>query len=349
MRRGWIRGGASSITVLAAILLLIGACLAPFGETSWKGIYTLINGAFGSPQRFSETLVKTTPLLLTGLAVTLAFRTGAFNIGAEGQFLLGALGAVAVGQHLGELSAWLALPVSLLAAFLAGGVWGGIAGVLKSWREVPEVISTIMLNFVALHWLSALVRGPLKDPGAGLPESAEIAVTAHLPRLLSGYRIHWGLALGILLCIVAGILLSKTTLGFKMRAVGFSPTASLYAGFSPQRTWAASLALSGALAGLGGGIEVCGITYRVYDHLSPGYGYTAIAVALLARLNPLAVIPTAFFFGALEQGAGTLQRELDVPLVLVSVVQGLVILLALLLGFHRPGETASPSQEEAAA
>ncbi len=346
MKTSMLRGGVSTITVLAAVLLLIGLCLAPFGETPWEGIRTLFLGALGSPQRLSETLVKTSPLLLTGLAVALAFRTGALNIGAEGQFLVGALGAVAVGQHLGGQPGWIALPVSLLAAFLAAGVWGGIAGVMKSWREVPEVISTIMLNFVALHWVSALVRGGLKDPQAGLPESAEIAVSAHLPRILSGYRIHWGLGLGILLCLAVGFLLSRTTLGFKMRAVGFSPVASLYAGFSPKRTWAASLALSGALAGLGGGVEVCGITYRVYDHLSPGYGYTAIAVALLARLNPIAVIPTAFFFGALDQGAGTLQRELDVPLVLVSVVQGLVILLALLLGFHRPGESTSAPSEE---
>lgn len=347
MKGHWIRGGASSILILTSVLLLIGLCLAPFGETPWEGIQTLINGAFGSPQRVSETLVKTSPLMLTGLAVALAFRTGAFNIGAEGQFLLGALGAAAVGPHLTGLPQWMALPFSLCIAFLAGGLWGGIAGVLKSWRGVPEVISTIMLNFIAMHWLSALVRGALKDPGAGLPESAEIALTANLPRLLSGYRVHWGLPLGVLLCLAAAVLLSRTTLGFKMRAVGFSPVASLYAGFPPRLTWAVSLALSGALAGLGGGIEVCGITFRVYDHLSPGYGYTAIAVALLARLNPVSVIPTALFFGALEQGAGTLQRELDVPLVLVSVVQGLVILLALLLGFHRPGEKTSDSTGEA--
>lgn len=348
MRAASLKGWFSSIAILASVLLLIGLCLAPFGETPWEGIRTLFNGAFGSLRRISESLVKTSPLLFTGLAVVLAFRTGALNIGAEGQFLLGALGAVAIGQHLGGQPVWIALPVSLLAAVFAGGLWGGIAGVLKSWRGVPEVISTIMLNFVALHWVSALVRGPLQDPRSGLPESAEIAISAHLPRLFSGYRLHWGLVLGVLLCIAVGVLLSRTTLGFKMRAVGFSPVASLYAGFSPKRTWAASLALSGALAGLGGGIEVCGITYRVYDHLSPGYGYTAIAVALLARLNPIAVLPTAFFFGALEQGAGTLQRELDVPLVLVSVVQGLVILLALLLGFHRPGETSSSPTGETA-
>ena len=348
MNTASLRGWFSSIVVLAAVLLLIALCLAPFGQTPWEGIQTLFNGALGSLRRISESLVKASPLLFTGLAVALAFRTGALNIGAEGQFLVGALGAVAVGQHMGGQPVWIALPVSLLSAFLTGAVWGGIAGVLKSWREVPEVISTIMLNFVALHWVSALVRGPLQDPSSGLPESAEIVAAAYLPRIFSGYRLHWGLFLGILLCVLVGLLLSRTTIGFKMRAVGFSPTASLYAGYSPKRTWAASLALSGALAGLGGGVEVCGITYRVYDHLSPGYGYTAIAVALLARLNPIAVIPTAFFFGALEQGAGTLQRELDVPLVLVSVVQGLVILLALLLGFHRPGETSSATSEETA-
>lgn len=345
MNRERIRGWAAPAAVLVGVGFLIAVCLSPFGDSPLEGIQVLLQGALGSRRRITESLVKTCPLLFAGLAVALAFRTGALNIGAEGQFALGALGAAVVGTRVGQLPPVAALVVTLLAAFVAGGVWGGIAGALRAWRDVPEVISTIMLNFIALFWLSALIRGPLKNPGSGLPESAEIVETAHLPRLFEGMRLHAGLLLGGLMAIGIWALLSRTTLGFKMRAVGFNPEASEYAGYHPKRILALSLLLSGGLAGVGGGVEVCAITFRVYDDFPSGYGYTAIAVALLARLNPLAVLFTAFFFGALEQGAGTLQRELGVPFAMVAVVQALVILLALLLGFHRPGERGRGSAE----
>jgi len=345
MRTTRINSWMASLLVVLTVAFLVAVALAPFGEAPWDGIVTLLGGAFGSARRISESLVKTCPLLFTGLGVAVAFRTGAFNIGAEGQFLLGALGAVAVGSHVAGLPPWVAVAATLGAAFLAGLVWGGIAGVLKAWRDVPEVISTIMLNFVAVYWLSALIRGPLRNPTSGLPESVEIAAVAELPRLFEKTRVHAGLPIGILLAVAVYLLMTRTVLGFKMRAVGFNPVASAFAGFHPRLTWAGTLALSGALAGLGGGIEVCAITFRVYDNFSPGYGYTAIAVALLARLHPIGVVLTAFFFGALEQGAGTLQRELQVPLVMASIVEGLVVILALLLGFHRPGEKRMPEVE----
>lgn len=342
-----LRHGGSPVLILCGISLLVAVSLAPFGETPGEGISLLFQGAFGSLRRLSETLVKTSPLLFTGLAVALAFRAGVWNIGAEGQLLLGAIGAAAVGASMHDSPGWLAVPLSLLAAVLAGCLGGGIAGILKAWRGVPEVISTIMLNFIALYWLSALVRGPLKESSSGLPESAPVSLSSHLPHLFDGYRVHLGLPIGILLGVVLHLLLTRTTCGFKMRAVGFNPVAAEYSGYPTQRIWALTLALSGALAGLGGGIEVCGITFRVYDNFSPGYGYTAIAVALLARLNMIAVIPTAFFFGALEQGAGTLQRELDVPLVMVSIVQGMVILLALLVNFNHPVRQSGSAVGEA--
>jgi simple sugar transport system permease protein len=264
---------------------------------------------------------------------------------------MGALASVAVGANLSTDSRWIGVILVLSAAVLGGAVWGGIAGALKAWRDVPEVISTIMLNFVALYWISALIRGPLKNPTSGLPESPEVVEAAFLPRLADlggfpGFRIHAGLVLGILLAIAVWILLTRTVLGFKMRAVGFNPDAALFAGYRPKRIWAGSLALSGAIAGLGGGIEVTAITFRISDNFSPGYGYTAIAVALLARLHPLAVVLTAFFFGILDQGAGALQRNLGVPLVVIFLVQGLVILMTLGFGFHRPGEPREEAVEE---
>jgi simple sugar transport system permease protein len=339
-----IPGWLVSLLIVLGIGGLIAACLAPFGETPFEGIGRLLEGSLGSARRLSESFVKTSPLLFAGLAVAVAFKTGAFNIGAEGQFLMGAIGAVLVGKELGALPALVAIPLTLLAAAIGGALWGGIAGVLKAYRNVPEVIGTIMLNFVAIHWTAALIRGPLRNPSSGLPESAEIAESAILPRLpeisefVGRTRIHLGLAIGLGLAVLVYLLLARTVLGFKMRAVGFNPEAARFAGYRPERIWAGTLAFSGALAGLGGGVEVCAITFRVYDNFSAGYGYTAIAVALLARLHPVGVIASAFFFGALAQGAGALQRNLDVPLSMVSIVVGLVVILALALGFHRPGE-----------
>ncbi len=340
-----------TLSIPLGVGILITLALTPFGETPLEGVTLLIKGAFGSWRKFSETLVKTSPLLFTGLAVALAFRCGAFNIGAEGQFLVGALAGVAVGAHLGTDSRFFGVSMTLAASILGGALWGGIAGTLRAWRGVPEVISTIMLNFVALYWISALIRGPLKNPTSGLPESPEVVEAAYLPRLsdlgdFPGYRVHIGLIVGILLAIAIWILLSRTVLGFKMRAVGFNPEAALFSGYRPKRIWAGSLALSGAIAGLGGGVEVTGITFRIWDDFSPGYGYTAIAVALLARLHPLAVILTAFFFGMLDQGAGTLQRDLGVPLVVIYLVQGMVILMAVAFGFHRPGEPTTEGGAE---
>lgn len=340
-----------SLGVPLGVTLLVAAALAPFGETSYEGISLLIKGAFGSWRRVSETLVKTSPLLFTGLAVALAFRCGAFNIGAEGQFLIGALAAVTVGSSLETDQRWLGVSLALAASIIGGAVWGGIAGCLKAWRDVPEVIGTIMLNFIALYWISALIRGPLKNPNSGLPESPEISGCAYLPRLsdfdnFSGFRVHLGLIIGIGLAFGIWILLTRTVVGFKMRAVGFNPQAALFAGYHPKRLWAGSLALSGAIAGLGGGVEVSAITFRIWDDFSPGYGYSAIAVALLARLHPIAVVMTAFFFGVLDQGAGALQRDLGVPLVVIYLVQGLVILITLTMGFHRPGESAGEENKQ---
>lgn len=346
----WVKTVLVTLAPPLAMGLLAALALAPFGDSPTEGIVLLFEGAFGTPRRISETLVKTSPLLFTGLAVAMAFRCGVFNIGAEGQFLLGSIAAVAIGAHWTGESRVLGIAAVLLAACLGGALWGGIAGVLKAWREVPEVIGTIMLNFIALFWLSALIRGPLKNPTSGLPESPEVAAAVYLPRLadwpgFGGYRVHLGLILGAALAFGLWILLTRTVVGFRMRAVGYNPEAARFAGYRPKRIWAGALAFSGALAGLGGGVEVTAITYRIWDDFSPGYGYTAIAVALLARLHPLAVIPTALFFGALDQGAGTLQRELGVPLVVVQLVQGFAILLALTFGFHRPGEPVESGEE----
>jgi simple sugar transport system permease protein len=293
----------------------------------------LLSGAFGSWYAFgSGTLVRATPLILTGLAVAIAFRAGVFNIGADGQFLAGATLAAAVALRAPALPPFVLLPVVLIAASVAGGAWAGIAAVLRSRYNVLEVISTIMLNFVATYLVSYVVRGPLQEPTHIYAQTSALPAAAVLPRFGGATRLHWGFALAALLCIVAWWAIRNTAAGFRLRAVGSNPDAARSAGLiDVDRTATRAFLVSGALAGLAGGIEVCGVTFALYENISPGYGFTAIAVALLARLDALAVIGTGIVFGALEAGSAAMQRDAGVPSVVVSVIEGAIILALLVV------------------
>jgi simple sugar transport system permease protein len=289
----------------------------------------LIAGAFGSWYAFgSGTLVRATPLILTGLAVAIAFRAGVFNIGAEGQFIVGAVGAAAVALSLPSLPAFLLLPGALIAGAIAGAAWAGVASILRTRFHVLEVISTIMLNFVALYLASFLVRGPLQEPSHIYPQTSSIVDAARLPRFGATTRLHWGFAIAVVVCVGAWWFLQHTASGFRLRAVGANPSAARSAGLIDiDRTTTRAFLVSGALAGLAGAIEVSGVTFALYENISPGYGFTAIAVALLAQLDPLAVIVTGVAFGALEAGSTAMQRDAGVPSVVVSVIEALVILV----------------------
>jgi len=273
----------------------------------------------------SDVLVRATPLALTGLAVAIAFRGGVWNIGADGQFLAGATLAAWLGVMLGATH--VALPLALLAGAAAGAVWAGIAGVLRSRFGVLEVISTIMLNFVAAFGVSYLVRGPLQEPTHVYPQTSSIGTAAELPVLVPGTRIHAGVLIALALAMVAWWAMRHTAAGFRLRATGANPFAARSAGLvDAERVTMRAFLLSGALAGLGGAVEVCGVTYALYENLSPGYGYTAIAVALLARLNPIGTFVAAILFGALEVAASALQREAAIPSTTATVVEAAVIL-----------------------
>jgi len=280
-----------------------------------------------------NTALKTTPLLLTGLAVAISFRCGVWNIGAEGQFLAGALAAAAVATRLPGTGGgrWL-LPLALVAAAASGALLAGIAAWLRASRGVSEVISTLMLNFVALHLVAFAVQGPLQEVARTYPQSDPVPAAARLPAL---GRLHLGVGLAVLLAPLLQVLIARSVAGFRMRAVGASPEVARYSGLSPERYGALALLLAGSLAGLAGAFELTGVTFRLYERISPGYGFTAIAVALLARLEPLAVVPAAAFFGALEAGAGSMQRTAGVPSVVTQVVQGTVILLSVGLALGR--------------
>jgi simple sugar transport system permease protein len=215
----------------------------------------------------------------------------------------------------------------LLAGASAGAVWAGIAGWLKLRFGVLEVISTLMLNFVAMYLVSWLVRGPLQEPTGIYPQTVELGEAVRLPVLIAGHRVHAGLVLAVVLAVAAWWVLTRTAAGFRVRAVGAGPSAARSAGrIDPARTAAMVFAVSGAFAGLGGASEATGVTYALYEGLSPGYGYSAIAVALLARLHPLAIIGSAVLFGALEAGAAAMQRDAMVPSVLAAVIEALVVL-----------------------
>jgi general nucleoside transport system permease protein len=317
-------GVVTAIALASALLLLAG------GYGVGEGLHALWFGSVGSWYAFtSSTLVRAIPLMFTGCAVAVAFRAGVFNIGAEGQFLAGAAAATALvlWPSFQRLPPVPLIALALLVAAAMGAVWAGIAALLRVRFGVLEVISTIMLNFVALYAVSFLVRGPLQEPTRVYPQSATIGDALHLPRLAGAGRLHVGLLLALTLTLITGWLFRRSAAGFRLMAVGENPSAAASAGgIDVSKTMSRAFMASGALAGVAGGVEVLGITFALYENISPGYGYTAIAVALLAGLDPWRVLLTAVLFGALEAGAGAMQRDANVPSSLVSVIEALLIL-----------------------
>jgi ABC-type uncharacterized transport system permease subunit len=330
---------------LSAIVLGIVALLATTGFDVSRAAGALASGSFGSWYAIgSGTLVRATPLLLTGLAVAIAFRAGVLNIGAEGQFLLGAAAATAVALSAASVPRVIAVPSVLILGAIAGAGWAGIAAILRARFQVLEVISTILLNFIAASLLSYLVRGPMQEPTHVYPQTLTIPKTAQLPRFGVTTRLHVGFAIAVLACVVSWWLMRYTAGGFRLRAVGANARAARTAGqIDVERVTMRAFLVSGAFAGLAGAIEVCGVTYALYENISPGYGYTAIAVALLARLDAAGVVITAILFGALEAGGSAMQRDAGVPSVVVSVIEAGIILALVVVQRVRIGTSARAS------
>jgi general nucleoside transport system permease protein len=316
----------SSLLALLSAMFVIAIGLGIAGINPLDVFAALWAGAAGDPYRLSETAVKSCPLLLTGLAVMLALHAGIWNIGAEGQLLLGALATAWVGQYTASLPTGLAIVLTSSAALTAGMLWAGCAAFLKQQRQVSEVISTIMLNFIAVYLVSYGVHGPLMEAAGQYPQTDPLPVVATLPRLLPPSRFHLGILLAVLAAVLVWIFLFRTKAGFRLRATGANPIAARFAGIEVEREVMRAFLLSGALAGLAGGIEVSGITHRVYEKFSPGYGYTAIAVALVGQRSPIGIIFAAFFFGALDAGASAMQRTVGLSSVLAAVIQATVVL-----------------------
>ena len=284
----------------------------------------------------ADALVRATPLILTGLAVALAFRGGVFNIGAEGQLLVGAAAATAVSLAWSDALGPFIVIVAMVSGALAGAAWAAVAAELKRRFHVLEIISTIMLNFIAIHLVSYLVRGPLQEPTRIFPQTSTLPSVAQLPILLPGTRLHLGFAIAVIAALVLAWFLTRTAAGFRVRAAGASPAAAWAAGrIHVGRVSLMAFISSGAIAGLAGSIEATGVTFALYENLSPGYGYTGIAVALIAILSPAGVIASGIFFGVLQTGALALQREFAVPSSLASVAEATLILAVLSVAAYR--------------
>ncbi|MDQ2667657.1 MAG: ABC transporter permease [Gemmatimonadota bacterium] len=315
------------VLTLLAFTAAMSGMLCMGGFSAWQALAALWAGSLGSWYSItSATMVRAVPLMLTGCAVAVAFKAGVFNIGAEGQLIVGAAAAACVALWLPHAGA-LGIVAALAAGCVAGGAWAGLAAMLRTRFGVLEVISTIMLNFVALHGVSYLVRGPLQEPTRIYPQSSTIADSLHLPRFVGAGRLHVGIVVAITLLLVCGWIFRFSAAGFRLRSVGESPAASASAGLiDVRRTTMRAFLASGALAGLAGAIEVLGVTFALYENISPGYGYTAIAVALLASLDPWRIALSATLFAALEAGASAMQRDAGIPAAFVSIIEASMIL-----------------------
>lgn len=317
-----VLGAAAGLSAGAILILLAGA-------DPIAAYRTMVLGAVGGGRQLTETVLKTTPLLFMGLGLMVAFRSRVWNIGGEGQFLMGALGGAAVGIAFQDSWPAMALvPAMLLAGIVGGALWAGIAALLKIQRGINEIITTLMLNYIAQYLLAYLARGPLKDPDSYLPQSTQLLGPARLPTLFDT-RFHIGILIASVLVPATYLLVWKTPMGFRLRAVGSNQRVARYAGMNVTFGIAFALLFSGALAGLSGIVEVSAIQPRLKDTIAAGYGFTGILVALLGRLHPVGVVIAAFFFAALTIGAQSMHAVYGLPIALAQVIHALVVLFVL--------------------
>ncbi len=317
----------AALTVGAIVLLMLGA-------NPVKAYAALVEGAFGSTNALAETAVKAVPLLLVGLGICIAFRANVINIGGEGQMIVGAILATFVGLIVPHWPGWVVIPLAMLAGFLGGAIWGGIPGVLKAYFSVNEILSTVMMNAIAVQVMNFLLRGPMIDPAQAelaskIPQTARLAEAFRLPRLVPT-RLHLGAGIAVVLAFLVYILLWRTTLGYRIRAVGQNPDASRYGGIRVRRYIVIALLLSGAFSGLAGATQVYGLNYRmITDGSAIGFtgsaGFNGIVAALFGQLHPIGTVPASFLFGALLVGANKLQRVMQVPSAFVIGLNGLVV------------------------
>jgi general nucleoside transport system permease protein len=322
---------AAPLVLAMGLALLIGAMLLLLmGVNPIEAYASMITGVFGSKFGLAQSVIKATPLLLVGLGICIAFRASVINIGGEGQIILGALMATWFSLQFRTWPGLLLIPATLIMGFLAGAAWGFVPGILKARMGVNEILSTVMLNAIALQLMNLLLRGPLMDPagvtaGTFLAQSERFPEAVWLPRLTET-SLHAGAILAIILAFVVYIFLWRTSIGYRIRAVGLSPDASRYAGIPVPFYQALALTLAGGFAGLAGVVEVIGVQHRLLEGITSGYGFTGIVAALFGGLHPLGTIPASWLFGALLVGADKMQRAVQVPSALIDTILGLVVM-----------------------
>lgn len=304
------------------LILLVGSDVGKALKGFWKG-------AFGSSYSIGEVLVKASPLILCGLSVAIGAHSGFTNIGAEGQFYIGAATATFIGMYCTALPGWLLLPLSMVLGFLTGGLWAMIPGILKARFGISEVINTIMFNYIATGVIGILLQTVLKAPDAYYPVSANMPEGLTLPLILEKTRLHAGLIVSLVCAVLVYILIYRTYLGFRIRAVGMNPRACLCAGIDVKRDLIVSSLLSGGFAGLAGVCEIAGLQHRLMDGISPGYGYLAIVAALLGGNHPVGIVFASVGIAALQVGASGMQRSAGVPTSISNIMLGALVLLIL--------------------
>lgn len=323
-------GAALLAFVLGSIMILA------LGENPISGASAIIEGAFGTGDRLAVTAVRATPLLLVGIGITIAFRARVINIGGEGQIIAGALLSTVVALVIPDTPRIILIPLVMIAGMIGGGIWGAIPGALKAYASVNEILSTVMLNIVAVQLMNFLLGGPMIDPieknGSRIPQTERLSDNAAMPTLVEGTRLHLGVVIAVLAAVVVYTILWRTPLGFRLRAVGHNPDAARAAGISVERNITMAMAMSGALSGLAGVMLVFGSESLrlVTDGGAAGFtgsaGFNGIVAALFGGLHPLWTVPSSFLFGALLTGATELQQALQIPAALAVALNGLIVL-----------------------
>lgn len=317
------------LTILLLTLVISALLIVACGASPVEAAGLFVKGIFGTKSSFAEIFVKACPLILTGLGCAVAFRTGFFNIGAEGQFYVGALAATMVALGLPQVPGVVRIVLCFVAAFVCGGLWALIAAVFKTRFNISEIIVTIMLNYIVINFLGYAVRSFLMDPAGNVPQSAKIDQAVQLPNLITSTRFHAGIVLAFVLAAVVWFLMEKTTVGYELKAVGLNPRAAACNGVPVVRSIISSAFLSGGLAAIAGSIEVLAIQKKLMEGISADCGYTAVLIALVAFNRPLGVVAVAILYAAMEVGASSMQRQLGVPSAIVSILIGVVVVLIL--------------------
>ncbi len=312
-----------------AIAFLIGALIIKLsGGDPIVAYKQMVNGALGGSRQLTETALKSTPLLLIGLGLAVAFQARVWNIGGEGQFYIGALAGGYVALTFSHLPTYLLIPLMMIMGMLGGALWGLIPALLRIYRGINEIITTLMLNYVAFFFIEYMVRVPLRDPDGYIPESAQFVKAARLPGLFST-RLHIGVFLALSMVPVVYFLIWHTPIGFRLRAIGSKDSVARFAGINIEKNVVFALMFSGALAGLAGLIEVSFLHSRLKGGMSGGYGFTGILVALLGRLNPFGVLLASLFFTSLNIGSYTMHTMTQLPITLADTLQALMVLFVL--------------------